>query len=111
MGCSRPGCTSHSDRALAALPPRAGAALVLHFVMEDEMPAKNPRISSVIDLGLWKWLRAKAAHEGISVSLVVRDLLMRARAEEEEQYWAVAGEERLESFSREGSLSHDDVWG
>ena len=45
------------------------------------MPAKNPRISSVVDLGLWKWLRAKAKHEGISVSLVVRDLLMRARAE------------------------------
>ena len=37
------------------------------------MPAKNPRISSVIDLGLWKWLRAKAKHQGISVSLVVRD--------------------------------------
>jgi hypothetical protein len=75
------------------------------------MPAKNPRISSVIDLGLWKWLRAKAKHEGISVSLVVRDILMRARAEEEEQYWAAAGEERLESFSPDESLSHKDVWG
>ena len=74
------------------------------------MPAKNPRISSVIDLGLWKWLRAKANLEGISVSLVVRDILMRARAEEEEQYWAAAGEDRLDSFSRDDSLKHEDVW-
>ena len=74
------------------------------------MPAKNPRISSVIDPGLWKWLRAKAKHEGISLSLVVRDILMRARSEEEEQYWTAAGEERLESFNRDKSLRHDDVW-
>jgi hypothetical protein len=74
------------------------------------MPTKNPRISSVIDLGLWKWLRAKAKREGISVSLVVRDILMRARSDEEEQYWAAAGEERLDSFSRDESLKHEDVW-
>jgi hypothetical protein len=75
------------------------------------MPAKNPRISAVLDTGLWKWLRAKATSEGISVSLVVRDILMRARAEEEEQYWAAAGEERLESFSRDDAVAHEDVWG
>ena len=74
------------------------------------MPTKNPRISSVVDLRLWKWLRAKAKHEGISVSLVVRDLLMRARAEDEEQYWAAAGEDRLDSFSHGESLKHEDVW-
>ena len=74
------------------------------------MPAKNPRISSVVDLGLWKWLQAKAKHEGISVSLVVRDILMRARSDEEEQYWAATGEERLDSFSRDESLRHEDVW-
>jgi len=75
------------------------------------MPAKNPRISAVIDVGLWKWLRSKAKGEGISVSLVVRDILMRVRAEEEEQYWSAAGEERLGSFSRDDALGHDDVWG
>ena len=74
------------------------------------MPAKNPRISAVLDVGLWKWLRAKAKQEGISVSLVVRDILMRARNDEEEQYWAAAGEERLGSFSRNESVTHEDVW-
>jgi hypothetical protein len=75
------------------------------------MPAKNPRISAVVDRGLLKWLRAKADQEGISVSLLVRDLLMRLRDEDEERYWAAAGEERLESFSRNAALNHEDVWG
>ena len=75
------------------------------------MPAKNPRISAVVDLGLWKWLRSKAQHQGISMSLVVRDILMRVRAEEEVQYWAATGEERLDSFSRDEAVRHDDVWG
>ena len=50
------------------------------------MPAKNPRISAVVDMGIWRWLRTKANREGISVSLVVRDILSRVRAEEDEQY-------------------------
>ena len=75
------------------------------------MPAKNPRISAVVDVGLWKWLRSKAKSGGISVSLVVRDILMRVRAEEEDQYWAAAGEDRLDSFSRDEALRHEDVWG
>ena len=75
------------------------------------MPAKNPRISTVVDRGLLRWLRSRARREGISVSLVVRDLLMRVREDEEERYWAAAGEERLESFSRTEALRHDDVWG
>jgi len=79
--------------------------------MEDRMPAKNPRISAVVDVGLWKWLRSKAKSGGISVSLVVRDILMRVRAEEDEQYWAAAGEDRLDSFSLDEAIPHEDVWG
>ena len=74
------------------------------------MPAKNPRISTVVDPGLMKWLRTKAGQEGISVSLVVRDILMRMRTEEEEHYWATAGEERLKSFTPSEALDHDDIW-
>ena len=74
------------------------------------MPAKNPRISAVVDHGLLKWLRAKAKRDGISVSLVVRDPLMRVRNDEEEQYWAATGEDRLESFTRDDAVSHEDAW-
>ena len=75
------------------------------------MPAKNPRISAVVDVGLWKWLRSKAKSGGISVSLVVRDILMRVRAEEDEQYWTATGEDRLNSFSLDEAIPHEDVWG
>ena len=74
------------------------------------MPAKNPRISAVVDPSLFNWLRKKAGQEGISVSLVVRDLLRRMRDEEEGRYWAAAGEERLSSFKRSEALDHDEVW-
>ena len=75
------------------------------------MPAKNPRVSAVVDKALMKWLRSKSDDQGISVSLIVRDILMRVRDEEEEQYWAAAGEERLERFSRKEAVEHDDAWG
>ncbi len=75
------------------------------------MPAKNPRITAVVDRGLVAWLREKATREGISVSLVVRDLLMRVRNDEDERYWAAAGEERLDTFSRDEAQGHDEVWG
>jgi hypothetical protein len=78
--------------------------------MEVPMPAKNPRVSAVVDKALMKWLRSKADDQGISVSLIVRDILMRVRDEEEERYWAAAGEERLESFSRGEGVEHDDAW-
>jgi len=74
------------------------------------MPAKNPRVSAVVDRSLMKWLRSKARDQGISVSLIVRDILMRVRDEEDERYWAAAGEERLESFSRGEAVEHDDAW-
>ena len=74
------------------------------------MPAKNPRISAVVDPGLLKWLQTKAGQEGISVFLIVRDILMKMRTEEEEQYWATEGEERLRNFRPSDALDHDDVW-
>lgn len=74
------------------------------------MPAKNPRVSAVVDKALMKWLRSKADEQGVSVSLIVRDILMRVRDEEKERYWAAAGEERLESFSRREAVEHDDAW-
>jgi predicted ATP-grasp superfamily ATP-dependent carboligase len=78
--------------------------------MEVPVPAKNPRVSAVVDKALMKWLRSKADDQGISVSLIVRDILMRVRDEEEERYWVAAGEERLESFSRAEAVEHDDAW-
>jgi hypothetical protein len=74
------------------------------------MPAKNPRISAVIDASVMLWLKRRARAEGISVSLVVRDILLRVREETEEAYWAAAGENRLASFVRDDAVPHDRAW-
>ena len=75
------------------------------------MPATNPRVMSVVDDELLAWLKARAARQGISVSLLIRDLLHRLRDEDEERFWAADGEERLESFDGEKARSHEDAWG
>ena len=57
------------------------------------MPATNPRISSR------------------SLSVLVRDILTRYYTEEEERFWAEAGEERLATFEPQTALSHAEAWG
>ena len=74
------------------------------------MPAKNPRVSAVVEPGLIAWLRARARRQRSSVSLVVRDILHSVREEDEERFWAAAGEERLADFKPDESLSGDEVW-
>ena len=74
------------------------------------MPAKNPRVSTVVDDGLLSWLRSRARKQRLSVSLVVRDILMRVREEDEERHWAREGESRLADFKRSKALKHRDVW-
>lgn len=74
------------------------------------MPAKNPRLTAVVDESVMHWLKRRANAQGISVSLVVRDLLTRVRDEDEERYWAAAGEARLESFVRDEGVTHDQAW-
>jgi len=74
------------------------------------MPAKNPRVSSVVDGSLLAWLRTRARDEGLTVSAAVRDILVRVRAEDEERHWAAEGEQRLASFVREEATAHEDAW-
>ena len=74
------------------------------------MPATNPRISTVVDKELATWLHRRAAAENRSVSTVVREILAKFHAEEEERYWAGEGEKRLSTFDEPTAVSHDDAW-
>jgi hypothetical protein len=75
------------------------------------MPSKNPRLSTVLEQPLYNWLRKKAKQEGVSLSLLVRDLLRGAYEQEEDAYWSRIGEERLKTFDPKQALTHDQVWG
>ncbi len=74
------------------------------------MPAVNPRITAVIDKDLADWLQRRSESEGRSVSVLVREILAKSHAEEEERYWAEEGESRLATFDRERALPHGDAW-
>jgi predicted DNA-binding protein len=74
------------------------------------MPTKNARISAIIDVELAQYLRRRSEAEGRSVSLVVRDILARFYAEEEERFWAEEGEERLETFDPATAIAHEKAW-
>ncbi len=74
------------------------------------MPTKSPRVSAIVDEELAEWLRRRSEAEGRSVSLVVRDILTRFYAEEEERFWAKEGEERLKTFDPATAVSHEKAW-
>ena len=74
------------------------------------MPAAHPRIMTTVDEELAQWLRRRSEAEGRSVSLVVREILAKQFAEDEERFWAKEGEERLKTFDRKTAVSHEDAW-
>ena len=74
------------------------------------MPAKHPRIMTVVDEEMAQWLRRRSEAEGRSISRVGREILAKQYAEDEEQFWAKGGEERLKTFDRTAAVSHEDTW-
>jgi len=74
------------------------------------MPATNPRVTTVVDEELAAWLRRRSKAEGRSVSTVVREILAKQYAEDEERHWAEEGESRLATFERDQAATHDEAW-
>ena len=75
------------------------------------MPSKNPRLTAVLEKPLYQWVRENARKQGISVSLMVRDLIREAYEREEDAYWVKKAEERMKTYDRKKSLSHEQVFG
>jgi len=74
------------------------------------MPAKNPRLTAVLEKPLYEWLKKTAQKEGASLSTRVRDLLKQAQELEEDAYWIQEGEKRLKTFRAQTARSHQQVW-
>jgi predicted transcriptional regulator len=74
------------------------------------MPATSPRISAVVDQELADWLHHRAEAENRSLSTLVREILARFYAEEEERFWAREGEARLATFEEGAAIAHEDAW-
>ncbi len=75
------------------------------------MPAKNPRINVVLEKPLYKALHDLAEDEGISMSMLMRDLVREALEIREDRVLADLANERENGFDRRKAVSHEEVWG
>ena len=74
------------------------------------MPAKNPRINVVLEKPLYSAVHSLAQDQGISMSMLMRDLVREALELREDQALAEFAAEREASFDRKDALTHDAVW-
>ena len=74
------------------------------------MPAKNPRISVILDEQLFNQISHIAKRDGVSLSLKARDLLKEALEIQEDIILTRLGEDREKTFSRSNALSHEKTW-
>ena len=74
------------------------------------MPAKNPRVSVVLERPLYESIRHLAKTDGISISLKVRDLLKEALDTYEDSYLLEVAQERAKTWNRAKALTTEQIW-
>ncbi len=74
------------------------------------MPTKNPRINIVVDEELYNTLKEIAKQRGESVSSLAKKYIEIALSIAEDIGLSKLAEERLNSFSPEKALSHEEIW-
>ena len=74
------------------------------------MPAKNPRISVILDESLFNQIAHIAKRDGVSLSLKARDLLKEALEIQEDIILTQLGEDREKTFNHSNALGHEETW-
>lgn len=74
------------------------------------MSGKNPRINVVLEKPLYQMIQEKAKRDGLSMSLVVRDMVKEAMELHEDIGLTHFAEEREKILSKAKSLTHKEVW-
>ncbi|MBN1958314.1 MAG: ribbon-helix-helix protein, CopG family [Desulfuromonadales bacterium] len=75
------------------------------------MPTKNPRVNVVLEKPVYNTLHELAETEGVSMSMLMRDLVKEALELREDRFLGDFAAEREESVERAKMLRHDEVWG
>ena len=75
------------------------------------MPTKNARVNVVLEKPLYAAVDEIAKRQGLSRSMVVRDLLREAIELREDLALAAFAERREKSFNVKEAITHEDVWG
>jgi predicted CopG family antitoxin len=74
------------------------------------MTTKQPRLNVVLEPSIYETLYKMSKKEGMSMSLVARDLLREALTIHEDAFWAKSAAEREKSHSKRKLVRHRDVW-
>jgi hypothetical protein len=74
------------------------------------MSTKQPRLNVVLEPSIYETLYKMSKREGLSMSLVARDLLREALTIHEDAFWAKAATEREKTLSKTKLVRHRDVW-
>jgi predicted transcriptional regulator len=74
------------------------------------MPTKNARVNVVLEKPLYAAVDEIAKRQGLSKSMVVRDLVREAIELREDAALAAFAEGREKTFGTGEALTHEDVW-
>ena len=74
------------------------------------MATKLPRLNVVLEPHIYKAIIRLSKKEGLSLSLLARDLIREALAIYEDKFWAKEAEKREKSLKRGRGLSHNQIW-
>jgi len=75
------------------------------------MPAVNPRINVVVEKSLYETIHNMARKSGVSMAMVMRDLVKEAIELREDAALVAWAEERDKKLKGKKLLSHKEVWG
>jgi len=75
------------------------------------MSTKLPRLNVVMEPYVYQAVNRLAKKEGLSLSLVARDLIREALEIYEDVFWAKEAEARETTFIKKKALTHKEVWG
>ncbi len=75
------------------------------------MPTKNARVNVVLEKPLYAAVDEIAKRQGLSKSMVARDLIREAIELREDLVLADFAENREKTFDVKKAIAHEDVWG
>ncbi len=74
------------------------------------MATKLPRLNVAVEPSVFRTIQKLSKREGLSMSLIVRDLVREALAIHEDAFWAKEAEAREKTFIRSKARKHSEVW-
>lgn len=75
------------------------------------MPTKNARVNVVLEKPLYAAVDEIAKRQGLSKSMVARDLIREAIELREDLVLAAFAEHREKTLDAKKAITHEDIWG